>query len=199
MAKATKEQRDMIRTLTRRANRRMERASKGQRKYLETQVRKMTGATSFSSASKGLTMVQAEAKIRKLQRFLESETSTRKGWNRIIKESVRKANATLKRQGYNLTDEELADLLEQFDAESNIDYYWAINLVEAAKEKDPDWKGTIDQIANALESKASYQDALEAAQQAQRDRAAREAKSKKVQQYRQKAAAKKERIGRKKR
>ena len=99
MATVTQQQKAEIKRLTRQANRRIERATSGQRSYLESVVRKMTGtgAGKFSAAYKGLTERQAAAKIRKLEQFLyeEDETgsrinkrsTTRSGW-KAMKESV---------------------------------------------------------------------------------------------------------------
>ena len=123
MAAITREQIKEIRTLTRRANRRIERATPGQRSALNYYVNKATGADKFSASTKGLTQEQAAAKLRDLETFLNSPSSTRKGWDRIKEENVRKANETLSEEGYDLTDEELAEILEQIDTKNKKDYY----------------------------------------------------------------------------
>lgn len=171
MADITKEQKQQIRLMTRRANRRIERATEGQRSALEYYVNKATGADKFSAATKGLTAEQAAAKIKTLERFLHGDSSTRAGWDRIKSENVRKANETLKTQGYDLTDEELAEVLEQVDTSSKKDFYKAINLVEAKKiESGEGWEGSPDEITAAITEKITYQRALEKALKARANR-----------------------------
>lgn len=171
MAGITKEQKQQIRLLTRRANRRIERATEGQRSALEYYVNKATGADKFSAATKGLTAEQAAAKIRDIERFLASESSTRKGWDKIKNENVRKANETLKQQGYDLSNEELAEILEQVDTSSKKDFYKAINLVEAKKITEGEgWEGSPDEITAAITEKFTYQQALTKALQARANR-----------------------------
>ena len=174
MAAITREQIKEIRTLTRRANRRIERATPGQRSALNYYVRKVTGANKFSASTKGLTQEQAAAKLRDLETFLNSPSSTRKGWDRIKKENIRKANETLSEEGYNLTDEELAEILEQIDTRNKKDYYKAINLVSAAKlEAGAGWEGSSEDIAEAIGEKVTYQEALERAILARNERNAK--------------------------
>lgn len=171
MAGITKEQKQQIRLMTRRANRRIERATEGQRSALEYYINKATGADKFSAATKGLTAEQAEAKIKILDRFLHSDSSYRTGWDRIKAENVKKANETLKTQGYDLTDEELAEVLEQVDTSSKKDFYKAINLVEAKKiESGESWEGSPDEITSAITEKITYQRALEKALEARANR-----------------------------
>lgn len=177
MAAITREQIKEIRTLTRRANRRIERATPGQRKALEYYIKKYTGATKFSAATKGLTGEAAAKKLADLNRFLAGESSTRRGWDRLKQKNVENANKKLRKQGYNLTDEELAELLEQIDTKNRNDYYKAVNLVEAAKleaiakqeaaeqegeelEAGTGWEGSSEDIAAAIAEKVTYQEAL---------------------------------------
>lgn len=163
MSKMTKDQQKEIRTLTRRANRRLERASEGQRSALEYYVKAMTGADKFSAAYKGLSYAEAQAKIRNLQKFLNAKSSTIKGWKEIKAANVSKANATLQQQGYDLTDKELAEILQQVDTADRKDFYRAVNLVQAKKIEDDDWEGSSADIAAAIASKATAQQALERA------------------------------------
>lgn len=161
-------QRAMIQTLTRRANRRLERATPGQRSALEWFVRKETGGLDkFSAASAGLTFVEARRKIAALERFLAAKTTTRAGWEEVKAESVEKAGKTLGLMGYHLTDEELAALLKQIDTKNKADFYDALDKVEAAKAGNKNWEGTSDQIAEALKEKISSQQALKQALKAQ--------------------------------
>lgn len=159
MAKMTPLQAAEIRKLTRRANRRIERAKGGQETYLKGIVKRATGAEKFSAATKGLTYEQAAAKLKQLDKFLGTRSTTRKGWKEIKRKSVKKANNTLNLYGYDLTDEELAEILKQIGGASREEFYRAVNLVSAAKGKE-DWEGTADQIADAINQKLDYQEAL---------------------------------------
>lgn len=163
MASITDQQKAAIKTLTRRANRRLERATAGQRAALEYYINNYVGATKFSAATKGLTFQQAALKIKQLEQFLSAKSTTRKGWDEIKRENVRKANETLGQQGYDLTDDELAEILEQIDSSNRGEFYKAVNLVSAAKAEDEDWEGSSDDIANAIAEKATAQQALEKA------------------------------------
>lgn len=157
MAGVTKDQTALIRRLTRRANRRIERAKGGQKTYLESIV----SGGKFSAATKGMTQQQAAAQIRKLEKFLSRMSTTRVGWDWIRKEIVHKAAQTLSRQGYTITDEELAEILIQVDASDKTEYYRVINIVEAKKRTDPEWEGTAANIRSAIEETISAQQAFE--------------------------------------
>lgn len=169
MKSITEAQIKAIRTLTRRANRRLERATPGQLNYLEQYVKRMTGGSKFSGATKGLSYYEAAAKLKSLESFLSHEgTTTRRGWEIIKKKSIPKTRKTLKGEGYNLTDQELAELLEQADIETRTEFYRAINLVQAAKDRGKkSWEGSAEQIAEVLSraaaEKVEAQEALEAA------------------------------------
>jgi len=161
MASITKDQIQDIKTLVRRANRRIERSKGGQRRYLESVVARVTGGQEkFSAAYKGLSETAAAHKIAQLNRFLGAISTTIVGWDIIKMEIVHKARLTLDKENYNLTDEELADILMQIDGKSSEDYYRAINLVQAAKEKDPGREFNYDEIADIIAQKDSAEDAL---------------------------------------
>ena len=167
----TQEQINQIKLLTRRANRRIERATGGQLRYLESVVRKATGGqTKFSAAYKGLSETAAKHKIEQLERFLGAMSTKRVGWDWIKKEIVHKSNIKLTGMGYTLTDEELADILEQVDASTPGEYYRAVNLVQAAKEEAPDQEFNAEQIAEMVGVKASAQEALKKAIKARKER-----------------------------
>ena len=174
MAGVTKQQMQAIRTLTRRANRRLERAGAGQRAALEYYVERTTGAKKFSAAAAGLTFEQAAAKLKDLERFLGARSTTIRGWREIKRENVRKANETLGGMGYDLTDQELAEILEQIDSGDKREFYRAVNLVQAAKEADDDWTPSSANIAQAIAEKATAQQALQRALEA-RQKAAKAA------------------------
>lgn len=158
-----------IKKLVRAANRRIERATGGQASYIESYVKRVTGGSEkFSAAYKGLSAAEASKKIEMLERFMsKKETTTKTGWKEFKKESIRKSNAALSEMGYDLTDEELAEILEQIDAGSNEEFYRAINLVTAKKvEEGRSWDPTADKVAEAINQKIDFQGALKAALQA---------------------------------
>lgn len=160
-----------LRRLTRAAQRRMERATPGQRRALEFYVQQATGAKKWSSAAAGMTTQQAKAQIQRLQKFMgydeqnrqvEQVTSTRKGWESIKASNVAKANATFasRRAGHNITDDEMAEILIQLGDPSKKEFYHAVNKVQAMKGQMGDkWKGSSSDIAKALAQKWSAQDA----------------------------------------
>ncbi len=164
----TKGQIKEIQRLVRAANRRLERATGGQKDYIKSQIRTLTGgAEKFSAKYKGLTGAQAQKKIADLNKFMENKITKKKEWEPFKKESIRKSNASLRKQGYDLTDEELAEILEQIEAGSNEEFYRAINLVTAEKAKLKDkWDSTSDKVAEVLNQKIGFQDALQAALEA---------------------------------
>lgn len=167
---ATKSQTQQIKTLVRRANRRIERAQEkapGQARALLYYATGKAG-NKFSAATANMSERQAQSYIEKLERFLEAKSTTRKGWDAVKRKNVKKANETLTDMGYDLTDEELADILIQLESKKGIDYYYAINLVQASKlEAGKEWKGGEDAISKAISEEArnkwSAQQALEKA------------------------------------
>ena len=68
--KISKELYAELRKLVRAANRRIERATPGQRMALEFYVQKATKASKWSSAAKNMTTQQANARIQQLRRFM---------------------------------------------------------------------------------------------------------------------------------
>lgn len=160
-----------LRRLTRTAQRRMERATPGQRRALEFYVESATGSKKWSSSAKGMTTQQAQAQIKRLRKFLgydeqnrqvETVTSTRTGWESIKASNVAKANATFgkRRAGHDLTDDEMAEILMQLGDPSRKEFYHAVNKVQAMKGYMGDsWKGSSEDIALALRQKWSAQDA----------------------------------------
>ena len=165
----TPQQAAAIRKAVRAANRRIERAqakSAGQARYIESVVKKATGgATKFSAATKGLTFEQAAAKIEQLNKFMSREATKRSGWEQTRLELVKKANQKL--SGYDLTDQELADIMIQVDSAKDIEFYRAINLVSAKKaELGNEWKGDYEQIVSAINQKIDYQQSLQMALEA---------------------------------
>lgn len=172
----TREQYKEIRKLTRRAQRRMERATPGQRRAMEYNVEKATGSKTWSSAAKGFTYQQAQAQIEKLNRFLAGETTLRRGWERLKQWVVEKARKTLqgRYRGFNLTDEELADVFEQVGDASRSDKYKAINLVQAAKTEAGGVEIGDEAIAKAISEKVSAETAYRRALKARKQNLAQE-------------------------
>ena len=169
--KISKELYAELRRLTRAAQRRMERATPGQRRALEFYVKQATGSTKWSSSAAGMSTQQANARIQQLRKFMgyneqnkqvEQVTSTRKGWEAIKESNVAKANATFgkRRAGHNLIDDEMAEILMQLGDPTKKEFYHAVNKVQAMKgymgEK---WKGDANDISKALAQKWSAQDA----------------------------------------
>ncbi len=164
--KATAQQKEAIKKAVRAANRRVERAEEkypGMANYLHSIITRSTGAPKFSAKTKGLTYEQAAKKIEELNRFMEKDITKITSWKKEKKEEVRLGNEALKAEGYDLTDEEFGEILEQVDAENKDVLYEAVNKVQAKKvemdkqaAKDPSkekWTGTPDQISRAITEK----------------------------------------------
>lgn len=160
-----------LRRLTRAAQRRMERATPGQRKALEFYVKQATGERKWSSAVSGMSTQQVNARIQQLRKFMgynelnqqvEQVTSSRKGWESIKASNVAKANATFgkRRAGHDLTDDEMAEILMQLGDPTKKEFYHAVNKVQAMKGKMGEkWKGDANDISKALAQKWSAQEA----------------------------------------
>lgn len=164
---ATKQQKEAIKKAVRAANRRVERAQEkypGMANYLESLVKRATGAPKFSAKTKGLTYEQAAKKIEELNRFMSRDITTITGWKKEKAENVKKGAEALQRKGYDLTDEEFGEILKQVDAKNKTELYSSINKVQAAKEEaGEDWEGSDQEIADAIAEKISAQEALERA------------------------------------
>ena len=160
-----------LRRLTRAAQRRMERATPGQRKALEFYVEKATGSKKWSSAAAHMNTQQAQAQIAKLQKFMGygqegPVSSTRAGWEQIKASNVAKANATFgkRRAGHDITDEEMAEILMQLGDPSKQEFYHAVNKVQAMKGyMGKEWTGSREDISRALAQKWSAQSAYKRA------------------------------------
>lgn len=178
MAKITKTQYKALRKYVRAANRRIERASPGAQRTYEYFVEQLTGKKRWSSAAKGMSRTEAKQLIAQLKKFLSSPYTTITGWKKSKEKSVKNANRTLKRRGYHLTDDELADVLIQIDSKKKSDFYRAVNLVEAAKlenkrkakeakkkgQQMPNaWQGDSEEIAAVISQKIEDDEALEMA------------------------------------
>lgn len=169
----TKAQQAELAKLARAANRRLERATEGQRSYLEYQIRKyhtrerQSGAVVFQQG-KASTTAEYRARMRELERFMgldetQVRSSTRAGWESMKAEQVAKAGETLRSQGRDITDEELAQVLKELDAKNkDATLYSALAHVELAKAEAGDaWEPSADAIRDALADKRSAQEQTE--------------------------------------
>lgn len=157
----------------RRMNRRIERASEGQRRSLEYNIRGYTtrqrssGITVFSQA-KAKTEQEYYKRMKELKAFEQAKTSTRAGWKRLKRSNVEKAAQTFRDDGgYDITDDELEIILEELEAQELSKgkrnrigtppaLMEAITNVEIAKSQLGDsWEETIDNIRSAINQKRS--------------------------------------------
>lgn len=191
MAKITKEQRSQIALLTRRANRRIERAAEkapGQAAYLEHYVRSMVGTDKFSASTKNMTSIEAQRYIANLEQFLAHKTTTtRKGWEQIKLKGAKAAAAKFKREyGYNVPaeaigtigsylDEKYGQLAEQAREQALSDKELADILKQLEQERKQQFYKAVnlvqasphradledEEIIEMIESKISAQKALE--------------------------------------
>ncbi len=166
-----------LRNLVRAANRRLERASEGQRSALEYFMQKDIQASKWSSAFAKMRPQELKSYEEKLRKFMgtkEEPTISRiKRWTEVKSESVRKANETFarKRAGHNITDQEMAEILKQLGNPDKATFYMAVNKVQAMKGYNSKWTGSKKDIANAIAQKwsaqASYKRALDVRKQNQ--------------------------------
>ena len=157
----TDKQRADIQRMTKTANERLRSATAGQRSYLEYQVNKAIGTNKFSGKTKGMSYVEAKHQIEKLERFLNARSSTRRGWKAIKRQQVEAANKRWKSWGYDLTDYELATLLEQIDTKDKTAYYQAVDKVQAAKYRGGGYELDDKAIAAAIDEQISEQKATQ--------------------------------------
>lgn len=157
----TAKQKAEIRRMTKTANERLRSATEGQRSYLEYQVNKATGGTKFSGRTKDMSYIEAKQQLEKLQRFLDAKSSTRRGWKAIKRQQVEAANKRWKSWGYDLTDYELATLLQQIDTKGKKVYYQAVDKVQAAKYRGGGYELDAKAIAAAIDEQISEQKATQ--------------------------------------
>lgn len=166
----TAAQQKMLAATARRANRRLERATPGQRAYLEKQIKgyhtrtRESGARVFQQGKAG-SETEFRARMRELRRFLGEDekkavTSTRRGWESIKKQQVASAGETLRGQGYTLTDDELAVILEEIGGGTNkfAALYTALANVEIAKAETGNIEMDRDRIIEAMNERRSAQE-----------------------------------------
>lgn len=167
-------QRELAR-VARAANRRLERASEGQRAALDYYLRgyhTREGArgTVFQQG-RAKTEREYRARMAELEAFMSGESTTRRGWKELKEENISKAGETLRGRGYDLKDEELAQILIETGGAKKVGkaFYKALNNVQAARNKKAksagdDFTGlTSQEITEAISSRASGYEATLAA------------------------------------
>lgn len=141
MAKVTDIQNKELAKLARAANRRLERATEGQRSaldyYLKDYHTRQGAHGAVFQQGKAKTEAEYRQRMAELKSFMSGEISTRRGWESVKQEGIEKAADTLRSQGYDLTDEELAQILRETGGKkaAGNNFYKALNNVQAAKEK----------------------------------------------------------------
>lgn len=163
----TREMQRALANRARAANRRLERATPGQRAYLEKQIAKYhvreRGTNIVFKQGKAMSEAEYRARMRELDTFMAARTSTRRGWDQMKREQVESAGATIRGQGYDITDDELAIILEEIDdGHGSAAFYKALANVEIGKELAGDtWTPSREQISNALNERRSAQQRTE--------------------------------------
>lgn len=140
----TKEEQRLLANMARKANKRLERASEGQRRALEHYIKdyttKETSKGTVFSQGKAKTEAEFRKRMRELEDFLGDEDnptiSTRREWERVKRQNVSRAGDTLEDMGFDITDDELAAVLEELPSKaSRADYYRALENVQALKKE----------------------------------------------------------------
>ena len=167
MALTAEMQRELA-SRARAANRRLERATEGQRAALEHYTRQYhtrvrdNGMIVFQQG-KAKTEAEYKARMRELDLFMgtaeDPTISKRSEWERVKKENVRKAGDTLREGGADITDDELAVILEETEGGSTADFYKALANVEIAKNSgDSEWTPSREKIKEAITARRSAQE-----------------------------------------
>lgn len=150
----TKEMQRELANAARAANRRLERASQGQLDALEHNIKNYHTRTNAAgemrfSQSKASTEAEYRQRMSELNKFMNAKTSTRKGWENVRRDSLSKANDKLSEMGYDVTDEELAQIAKETGGH-NAAFYRALENVTAEKmamyEDEEDDFGDIDEF-----------------------------------------------------
>ena len=169
MAVTAQQQRELA-AIARRANRRIERASEGQREAFRYFIRNYhtrtrdDGTIVFTQGKAG-SEAEYQSRMKELERFLEAESTTIKGWNRLKQQNVTRAGKTIRNQGFNLTDKELKVILQELPAKSSkAAFYKALENVEIYKDsrKNQTKEPTPEQIKKAMKSRRTDQQRTEA-------------------------------------
>ncbi len=125
----TREQFNELDKLAKKANQRLASMKEGQREAVSyyTHGEKFSRRIPRSKA-------EYNQRMRALERFINSEQTTRGGWERIKRTAVENAGKTLRgERKYNLTDEELANIFKELDKKSQKQFYRVLDIVQAKK------------------------------------------------------------------
>lgn len=159
----TQNQQQSLAKLARAANRRLERATEGQRAaldyYLKTYHTREGAHGMVFQQGKAKSQREYNQRMAELKAFMEGETSTRKGWEELKQSNIEKGGDTLRNRGYDITDEELAVIIMETGGKkqaSGREFYRALNNVQAArnakaKKEGDSFTGLIkEEIINAI-------------------------------------------------
>lgn len=125
----TREQFNELDKLAKKANQRLASMKEGQREA----VSYYTHGKKFSRRIPR-TKAEYNQRMRELDRFLNAEQTTRRGWERIKRTAVESAGETLRNEReYNLTDDELANILKEMEKKSLKQFYRILDIVQAKK------------------------------------------------------------------
>lgn len=171
MAITSEMQRELAKK-ARAANRRLERASEGQRRALEYYIRgyavRQRGEYIIFQQGKAKSEAEYKKRMQELEDFMQAESSTKKGWKALKERQVRAAGETLRDEGSNLTDDELANVLIELNRDgdskggSDVIFQAAVQNVEIAKRKaGKNWTGSDQQIRDAINSRRSAQERVQ--------------------------------------
>lgn len=160
-------------SLARAANRRIERATPGQRQALEHYLkgyhtRERDNGMRVFQQGKAKSISEYKQRMKELRKFMGTEEeptiSRRSEWEKVKKAAVEKAGETIrKKQGYNITDDELSNILQEAHLADSTEFYKALANVEISKNEAGDfWNATRNEIAKALESRRTAQERAEA-------------------------------------
>ena len=161
----SKKQQQELKNLARAANRRLERATEGQRRSLQKNMQNYH----LIEGSRGAVFSQATAKtereyeqrMKELRKFMKAKTSKRKGWEELKKSNIQKSQKTLGEMGYDVTDEELEMVIAETGGSSPA-FYKALENVQAAKGPEKD-ELTKAQVQDAIKQRRTDYEATLAA------------------------------------
>lgn len=127
----TREQFNELDKLAKKANQRLASMKEGQREA----VSYYTHGEKFSRRIPR-TKAEYNQRMRELERFLNSEQTTRRGWERIKQTAVENAGKTLRgERKYDLSDDELANIFKEIEKKSQKQFYRILDIVQAKKHR----------------------------------------------------------------
>lgn len=158
MAISAAQQKELA-SLARAANRRLERATAGQRHYLESQiaryhVRQRPGGDVVFKQGKAATAAEYRTRMNELRAFMGAETSKRTGWDALKRRQIKAAGETIRAGGSDITDEELAAVLEEIGSQAHGSQYFydvLANIEIAKDEARENMESDIEQLRGQME------------------------------------------------